>query len=117
KYVQTATELNNIDPIFESSRAPNNVYGMAYSRFFRYKVGTPENPPLGEVEGDAVTSWEFSADSLTLTLKLRDNMLFDRRAPTNARPLDASDVTFSWQRFGTSPSAGELMNNISPTSA
>ena len=48
--------------------------------------------------GDAADSWEFSPDGLTLTFKLRPNLKFDPRPPTNERVMTAADVKFSFER-------------------
>ncbi len=80
-----------------SAAALLGVY--AYQRLFKYIPGKYPEASKGEVEGDAVESYEYSGDKLTLTLKIRPNLKLDARAPTNGRALDAQDVVWSWNRF------------------
>jgi ABC-type transport system substrate-binding protein len=87
------------DPLTGGRVIANGDSAHVYSRLLRYKTGTRENLPSGEVEGDAATSWEVSGDGLQVTFKLRPNMKFDARPPTSGRALNADDVKFSWDRF------------------
>src|SRR5205823_1614379 len=88
---------------------------LAYSRLVRYKVGTVFDPPDGSVEGDIAQSWEFSADGLQLTLKVRPNMKLDPRPPTNGRPINAFDVKYFWDRFSQlSPDRGNWWSAVVP---
>ena len=89
----------------------------AYSRLFRYKVGTVFEPPDGSVEGDAASSWEISPDGLTLTMKLRPNMKFDQRAPTNGRVATVEDMKYSFDRFSRiHPNRANILNSLAPDS-
>jgi peptide/nickel transport system substrate-binding protein len=52
-----------------------------------------------------------SGDKLQITLKIRPNLKWDARAPTNGRTVSAQDVVFSWNKFAElSPYAGDLSN-------
>jgi peptide/nickel transport system substrate-binding protein len=108
------TEQPHFDPLTGASA----IYAQtvhAYSRLLRFKVGTVEEPPDGAVEGDVANAWEVSQDGLQVTLKLRPNMKFDPRAPTNGRAITAQDVKWSWDRFAAlSPSRGNLVNSVVP---
>jgi ABC-type transport system substrate-binding protein len=84
-----------------SFSASAQIGRYAYQRLFKYIPGKYPEPSEGEVEGDAIESYEYSGDRLTLTLKMRPNLKLDSRAPTNGRPLDAEDVVSA----GTSSSA------------
>ena len=76
------------------------------------KAGIKSNQP-DAFEGDAAASWEFSADGMLVTYKLRPGIKFDSRAPTNGRVMDSGDVKFSFDKFaGVSPYRAELFNNI-----
>ena len=64
-------------------------------------MNTAEHPDEadGGSQGEAAESWEISPDRLTITFKLRQPMVWDRRAPTNGRQIDAQDVVFSWEKY------------------
>lgn len=101
-----------------SAAALLGVY--AYQRLFKYVPGKYPERSRGEVEGDAVESYDYSGDRMTLTLKLRPNLKLDPRSPTNGRPLDAEDVVFSWKKFtSVSPFKADLAYeaNTSPGAA
>jgi peptide/nickel transport system substrate-binding protein len=53
----------------------------------------------GSSEGETAESWEVSPDRLTITFKIRQGMVWDRRDPTNGRQIDADDVVFSWNKY------------------
>jgi len=84
------------------------------------KNGTPghELEIALAVEGDVAESWEFSADKLTLTIKLHPQAKwgplspsFHAGAPSTiaGRVVDADDVVFSWERMVSNPfAAGRL---------
>jgi peptide/nickel transport system substrate-binding protein len=79
------------------------------------KPGTLKPPEYSEVVADLATSWEWSPDKLTLTLKLRDGVKWHNKNPVNARPFDAEDVTFSWGRYAaTSQGRANLANSVNP---
>jgi ABC-type transport system substrate-binding protein len=87
----------------------------AYSRLIKYKTGTAEKPPEGEVEAEAATSWESTPDGLTWTFKMRQGMKFDARPPTNGRTMLVDDVRQSWSRFAElSTSRSQLVNSVTP---
>src|SRR3546814_19813515 len=65
-------------------------------------LGKYPDVATGEAEGQIATSFEISPDKLKLTLKLRQGMKWDSRAPTNGRNLNAQDVVFSWNKFARS---------------
>ena len=79
-------------------------------------MGGVDDQLTGDVEADAATDWEVQPDGLSVILKLRPNMKFDPRPPTNGRVMDADDVVFSWNRFKTlSTSRGDMAYDASPT--
>jgi ABC-type transport system substrate-binding protein len=115
QYFQTAEALH-MDP----TNGTNLVFAHtvhAYSRLLRYKVGTVFDLPTGEVEADGASSWEISGDGLTVTMKIRPNLKFDQRPPTNSRPVNSADVKYSYDRFTRlHPDRGELLNSVDPNS-
>src|SRR6266545_183939 len=55
-------------------------------------------PSPSAITGDAFESWEISPDGLQITLKLRPNLKYDPRPPTNSRAMTIDDVKWSWDR-------------------
>jgi ABC-type transport system substrate-binding protein len=86
-----------------------------HSRMFQYKPTVYPEVPTTEVAPDAAESYEVSPDKLTVTFKLKGDVKFDTRAPTNGRTLTADDVVFSWNRFAAqSPNRKDMVNSLSP---
>jgi ABC-type transport system substrate-binding protein len=96
-------ELTDMDALrWNTASTVNLISVFAYPRILKFTiVKAPEANDGDRVEGEAAASYELSPDKLTLTLKLRQGMKWDARAPTNARLLDSQDVLFSWNKFKT----------------
>jgi peptide/nickel transport system substrate-binding protein len=93
-------EVTTMDPLNNASSGSGvNNQAWTYSRFFQWKPGVMENPVGGEFDLDAAESWEQSPDGLRLTFKLRPDIKFDPRPPTNGRLMTVQDVKWSWDRF------------------
>jgi ABC-type transport system substrate-binding protein len=85
---------------------------LNFSRLTRIKPGVLQ-PSDGTVIGDAMESWEFSPDKLTLTMKVRPNLGMPQVAPVNGRNLDATDIVYSWDRWvKTGTNRSELANSV-----
>lgn len=90
-------DIQTFDPHFQS--VPNQALTqITYSRLLKAKPGYMQKAIWGEVMGDLADSWEYSGDKLQLTLKLKDTR-WHNLPPVGGRPLDSSDVLFSWQRL------------------
>ena len=64
---------------------------------------------------DAATSWEVAPDGLSATYKLRPNLKFDPRPPTNGKVMTSADVKYSWELFESKAVArANLANSASP---
>jgi ABC-type transport system substrate-binding protein len=96
-----SSDTPGLDPMTNPASTVPPLANYALSRLLKYKLGTRADRPTGVVEGDTVTSWEIAPDGLTVTFKLRPNMKFDARPPTNGKNLTAEDVLFSWRQFET----------------
>jgi peptide/nickel transport system substrate-binding protein len=62
-----------LDPHLSGGQVAHSWH--AYSQLFRLKEGYME-PSSGDFEGELAESYEFSADRLTLTVKLKPGVLF-----------------------------------------
>jgi peptide/nickel transport system substrate-binding protein len=106
-------DLQSLDPNFTTSGSANAP--QVYSRLFMYKPGTAPEGATGETIPDVAESAEISPDGLTITMKLKKNVKFDQRAPTNGRTLTSEDVKFSWERFAANNSSrGEVVRAVAP---
>jgi ABC-type transport system substrate-binding protein len=104
-------DIPNFDGHFLSFTDAQQVL-LNFNRLTRIKPGLLELTD-GTVTGDALESWEFSPDKLTVTMKVRPNLGTPAVAPVNGRILDATDVVYSWDRWkknGTNRS--ELANDV-----
>ncbi len=108
------TEPTDFNPLVSAATTSNQT-SFVYSRLLKHKVGKFPTAPDGSVEPDAAESWEISPDLTQVTFKLRANMPFDARPPTNGRMLAASDVKYSWDTFAAKNAArSDVSNAVSP---
>src|ERR1051325_426997 len=91
-------DISGFDPYLGTGSDPQNVL-FAYSRLVKYKAYKYPETTLPATDPDAAASWEVSPDGLQYTFKLRPNLKFDARPPTNGRVVTSADVKFSWDRF------------------
>jgi peptide/nickel transport system substrate-binding protein len=97
----TGSDQSTLDSLFAGAGQALTPYtGLVYSRLLRFKPGHLE-PSKGDVDGDLAESWEVVGDGTQVNLKLRQNVPWDPRPPTNGRLFDARDVAFSWDKFST----------------
>ena len=110
------SEVKTMDPLNNASVGSGiNHQAFTYSRMFQWAPGVQTTPVGGAFVPDAAESFEVSPDGLTLTFKLRDDMTFDPRPPTNGRAVTADDVEFSWNRFRNNAlTRFDYANELSP---
>jgi ABC-type transport system substrate-binding protein len=110
-------DATTFDLLATTSFSAASLIGVyAYQRLFKYVTGKYPEPSTGDVEGDAIESYEYSGDRTQLTLKVRPNQKLDPRSPTSGRPLDAEDVVFSWNKFArVSPFKSDLVYDANTT--
>jgi peptide/nickel transport system substrate-binding protein len=89
-----------------------------YSRIVKYQAYKYPDEVQPIAAPDAATSWETSPDGLKVTYKLRPDMKFDPRPPTNGRLVTSQDVLFSANRFmELSTQRSVLSNEKNPDAA
>jgi peptide/nickel transport system substrate-binding protein len=93
----TTADVTNLDPLASPSFTANVVGGYVYPRLLQYKAGY-RVPANGEVEASLAEKWE-QPEPTKLVLHLRPNAVWEDKAPTNKRAIDADDVLFSWKKF------------------
>jgi peptide/nickel transport system substrate-binding protein len=84
-----------LDPVTPSGGVGNQIAAFVYSRLVRFRTARGAFPD-GTLEGDLALRWE-QPEETTLIFQLREGVRFDRRPPTDGRPLTADDVVASWQ--------------------
>ncbi len=100
---------------FVAPSAAPDYSGHGYSRLIKYEAIKYPKPAVANVVADAAMSWETTPDGLQYTYKLRPNLKFDARSPTNGRNVTTDDVVFSWNRFSTkSTFRSTLVNSLDP---
>ncbi|OGT19171.1 MAG: ABC transporter substrate-binding protein [Gammaproteobacteria bacterium RBG_16_57_12] len=80
------TGLKTITPLVSS-----DIYAAQVQEYVQESLLT-RNPETLEWEGLIAKSWQTSADGLTFTFTLRNNVKF-----SDGKPLDANDVVFSFK--------------------
>ncbi len=73
-------------------RTGNEAKPQVYNTLLQYRFCFPGDTALVP---SLVKSWQISADGLTYTLKLRDNVKWHNKPPVNGRPFTAADVAFT----------------------
>lgn len=91
----TTADVTNLDPLSSPSFTANYAGGWYYPRLLSFKTGH-RVPATGEVQGYLGASWE-QPDPTTVIFKLQPKAVWDEKL--NKRPIDAEDVTFSWNKF------------------
>jgi ABC-type transport system substrate-binding protein len=91
------------------------MLARAYSRLVKYKSFKYPEAIQPVAEPDAAASWEYSGDGTQVTYKIRPNLSFDPRPPTEGRAMTAQDVKFSFDRFfEISTTRATLDNSLDP---
>jgi ABC-type transport system substrate-binding protein len=111
----TPNDTPSLDPIGSNAGAAVTHGMFVYSRLVRYRTAKFPNRADGSVDPDAAASWEVSPDGLQYTFKIRPNLKYDPRPPTNNRAMTSADVKFSWGRYSTLNAERDVLtNSISP---
>jgi len=113
-YQQTrAMDVASWDPMINASWW-SLTGGLVFARMTLIEPGHMKTSE-GKVVGDAMESWEFSPDGLTLTFRLRPDVYFHPLPPVNGRQLDVDDVLFTWKRFeGMGVYRADFANSVNP---
>ncbi len=107
----TGSDLTHFDSLAATDFQSATYSIYSYSMLVKYKVGSSDKRADGSVEGDAAVSWEIPGDGTQVVFKIRPDMKFDPRAPTNGRALTANDVVKSWEKYSQKSNARSDMNN------
>jgi peptide/nickel transport system substrate-binding protein len=103
-------DVPSFDPLASGTfLTQTQIAAYTYPRLMKFAPALFPEYAKGNVDGDLVETYELSPDRLTATLRLRQGLKWDSRAPTNGRTIDAGDVVFSWNKFARfSPFRGDL---------
>jgi len=100
KSVYTSVNPTSLDPhTAQTFTTLTTLSSRSYPRIFKFKIAKYPNFATGEIEGEVAESYELTPDKLQLTLKVRQGMKWDARAPTSNREIDAQDVVWNWKKF------------------
>lgn len=94
-------DIETIDPPFSRFQRSNEVNYNIYDQFFRYAYSdTGQGYGLYDVntiEGEAIESWTFADDGLSVILKVREN-----KFAKTGNPVTADDIVYWFERaYGT----------------
>jgi peptide/nickel transport system substrate-binding protein len=78
-------EATNLIPALASDTSSSSVAGQIYRGLVKYDKDL-------NLVGDLAESWEISDDQLTLTFKLKDNIVWQ-----DGTPVTAEDCVFTWR--------------------
>ncbi len=106
----TTADVTNLDPLSSTSFTANVAGNWMYPKLTKYKSGY-RVPSVGEIEPYLAESWQ-QPEPTKLIFKLRQNAVWDSRAPTNKRPVDADDVVFSWNKFAAKSLSRKDLANL-----
>ncbi|MPZ50503.1 MAG: hypothetical protein GEU75_14595 [Dehalococcoidia bacterium] len=110
-----AEAIVNMDPILNqnSPTFPNLI--PVYSQLLKSGISSTGRPGASDLTGDLAQSWEFNADGTQITLKIRPNLKWDPRPPTNGRVVTSADVKAAWDKYASvGASRGELVRAANP---
>jgi peptide/nickel transport system substrate-binding protein len=94
------SDAPSFDPLSSGSQSTHTqIAAYTYPRLLKFSTAIYPLRANGSVEGDLVESYEVSPDRLQLTLKLRQGLKWEQKAPIGGRAIDAGDVLFSWKKF------------------
>jgi peptide/nickel transport system substrate-binding protein len=94
-------DIETIDPPFSRFQRSNEVNYNIYDQFFRYAYSDTGKGyslyDVSKIEGEAIESWEFSSDFMSVKLKVREN-----KFAKTGNPVTADDIVYWYERaFGT----------------
>lgn len=93
-FTETSSAFEHPDPQKNTALQNSKNHLLTHERLVRI------NPETKELEPMLATKWEVSADSLTYTFHLRDDVVFH-----NGEKMTADDVVFTWERGREAPTA------------
>jgi ABC-type transport system substrate-binding protein len=93
-----------LDPHTNTTFRAQTQAGFVYSRMLKFKTGADPSVAFNyEIQPDLAASHEITDGGTRLTFKLQPNAAFHDKPPVGGRAVEASDVTFSLERFRSAP--------------
>jgi ABC-type transport system substrate-binding protein len=93
-------DILHMDGLISTSSTVLSAVGFFnYLRLVKWEVAKYPQVADGGIAGDLCESYEISPDKLVITMKLRPNVKWDARPPTNGRVADTDDILWSWKKF------------------
>ena len=97
--VGSAVDLESMDPSHSADGGSVIFPNMVYNRLLGMVSGPRKHPFAIELETELAEAWEFTADGLTFTFHLRDDVYWQNVPPLDGRQLVADDVRFAFERY------------------
>jgi ABC-type transport system substrate-binding protein len=111
------SEPGSLD-VHTDSNPLNGVKAYVYGNLLQQKAGYLQETDY-VMEPALAQSWEWSADRLTVTMKMRPNVKWHNKPPINGngRTMDIDDIVFSWNRFVNQGSYRSAVANVASPDA
>jgi len=97
--LDVTNDIPSLDPYGSTSFLTKATASYPYSRLFKLNAGPGVKPEDVAPTPDLAAKFEASADALTWTVTLRDDIKFHNVAPLNGRALTTDDIKYSWGRL------------------
>ena len=109
-------DADSVHPAINSP-AGRVVVWRCYSRLQTFAPRYMGKAPDQDMLPDIAESWEVADSGTLVTFKMRPNVKWDPRPPTNSRIMDIQDIKYSWDQFTTlNQFRSNLLNSLSPAS-
>ncbi|MXZ45873.1 MAG: ABC transporter substrate-binding protein [Chloroflexi bacterium] len=97
--VGSAVDLESMDPSHSAHGGSVIFPNMVYNRLLGMVSGPRKHPFAIELETELAEAWEYTADGVTFTFHLRDDVYWQNVPPLDGRQLVAEDVRFAFERY------------------
>lgn len=91
--------IQTIDPITSAAGGTVTVPNVAYDRLVGHVSGFDVNVSKLETKPELARDWELTADGLSMTFNLRDDVKWQNVDPLNGRPFTSADVRYALERY------------------
>lgn len=90
--IDWASDIGSLDPLASSSFNTHWRIGLVYQRLYAPKTGPEIGYAQFDYQPELATGLDVSADGLTYTISLRDDVVWQDVAPVNGRPFVCADA-------------------------
>jgi len=90
--IDWASDIGSLDPLASSSFNTHWRIGLVYQRLFSPRTGPDIGYAQFSYQPELATNLDISADGLTYTMGLRDDVVWQNVPPVNGRPFVCADA-------------------------